>query len=87
LIAQLDALVECGNTVILVEHDMRVVATSDWVIDISPGPGDVGGRIMASATPAEVAANRASHTATYLACAIGEAGAGAPTQTRADAAA
>ena len=53
--AQLDGLVEAGNTVIVVEHDMRVVAGSDWVIDIGPGAGDEGGRIVAAGTPAEVA--------------------------------
>ena len=44
LMAQLDGLVDAGNTVIVVEHDMRVVAASDWVIDIGPGAGDEGGR-------------------------------------------
>ena len=52
LVAQLDGLVESGNTVIVVEHDMRVVAASDWVIDIGPGAGEEGGRIVASGTPA-----------------------------------
>ena len=55
LIAQLDGLVESGNTVIVVEHDMRVVAGSDWVMDIGPGAGDEGGRVVAFGTPAEVA--------------------------------
>ena len=55
LVAQLDALVDAGNTVICVEHDMRVVAASDWVIDIGPGAGDEGGRIVAQGTPAELA--------------------------------
>ena len=53
--AQLDGLVDAGNTVIVVEHDMRVVAGSDWVIDIGPGAGDEGGRVVASGPPAEVA--------------------------------
>ncbi len=47
LMAQLDALVEAGNTVIVVEHDMRVVAASDWVMDIGPGAGDEGGHVVA----------------------------------------
>jgi excinuclease ABC subunit A len=67
LIAQLDGLVEAGNTVIVVEHDMRVVAGSDWVIDIGPGAGDEGGRVVASGTPAEVSKAPRSRTATYLA--------------------
>jgi excinuclease ABC subunit A len=67
LMVQLDGLVESGNTVIVVEHDMRVVAGSDWVIDIGPGAGDEGGRIVAEGAPAEVARNPASRTAPYLA--------------------
>ena len=55
LLAQLDGLVEAGNTVIVVEHDMAVVAASDWVIDIGPGAGDEGGRVVAAAPPREVA--------------------------------
>jgi excinuclease ABC subunit A len=67
LMTQLDGLVEAGNTVILVEHDMRVVAASDWVIDIGPGAGDEGGRVVVAGTPAEVAASSASRTAPFLA--------------------
>jgi excinuclease ABC subunit A len=71
LMAQLDALVESGNTVIVVEHDMRVVAASDWVIDVGPGAGDDGGRIVAAGPPAEVALSAASRTAPYLARFLG----------------
>jgi excinuclease ABC subunit A len=67
LMAQLDALVEAGNTVIVVEHDMRVVAASDWVMDIGPGAGEEGGHVVASGTPCEVAKTSASRTAAYLA--------------------
>jgi excinuclease ABC subunit A len=67
LIAQLDGLVSAGNTVICVEHDMRVVAESDWVIDIGPGAGEEGGQVVASAPPAVVAKSRLSRTAPYLA--------------------
>jgi excinuclease ABC subunit A len=67
LMTQLDGLVESGNTVIVVEHDMRVVAGSDWVIDVGPGAGEDGGRIVASGRPAEVAKAPASRTAPYLA--------------------
>ena len=66
LMTQLDGLVEAGNTVIVVEHDMRVVAGSDWVIDMGPGAGEDGGQIVASGTPVEVAASAASRTAPYL---------------------
>jgi excinuclease ABC subunit A len=67
LMTQLDGLVESGNTVIVVEHDMRVVAGSDWVMDIGPGAGDEGGRVVAAGPPAVVAKHAASRTAPYLA--------------------
>ena len=67
LVAQLDGLVESGNTVIVVEHDMRVVAASDHIIDIGPGAGEEGGRVVASGTPADVSSARESRTAPYLA--------------------
>jgi excinuclease ABC subunit A len=67
LVAQLEDLVAAGNTVIVVEHDMRVVAASDWVIDVGPGAGDEGGRVVAEGTPAEVAKAGESRTAPYLA--------------------
>ena len=67
LMVQLDGLVEAGNTIILVEHDMRVVAGSDWVIDIGPGAGEEGGRVVTAGTPAEVAKSSKSRTAPYLA--------------------
>ncbi|MEO8653780.1 MAG: excinuclease ABC subunit A, partial [Ramlibacter sp.] len=73
LLAQLQRLVAEGNTVIVVEHEMRVVAQSDWVIDIGPGAGHEGGRIVARGTPGEVAAVRASRTAPYLAECLDEA--------------
>ena len=67
LMTQLDGLVESGNTVIVVEHDMRVVAASDYVIDIGPGAGEEGGRVVAAGTPAEVARTSKSQTAPFLA--------------------
>jgi len=67
LMLQLDGLVEAGNTVIVVEHDMRVVAASDWVIDMGPGAGDEGGRIVVAGRPEDVARSRQSKTAPYLA--------------------
>ncbi|MFL9917020.1 excinuclease ABC subunit UvrA [Paraburkholderia fungorum] len=66
LMVQLQGLVDAGNTVVVVEHDMRVAAQSDWVIDVGPGAGDAGGTIVASGTPAEVARAKESRTATYL---------------------
>jgi excinuclease ABC subunit A len=66
LLKQLNALVDGGHTVIVVEHEMRVVAQSDWVIDIGPGAGDKGGSIVASGTPEKVIKARNSRTAPFL---------------------
>jgi excinuclease ABC subunit A len=70
LMVQLQGLVDHGNTVIVVEHDMRVVAHSDHVIDVGPGAGEEGGRIVAAGPPETVARTRSSRTAPYLARAI-----------------
>ncbi|OPC72616.1 excinuclease ABC subunit A [Elizabethkingia miricola] len=67
LIGQLNFLVDAGNTVITVEHDMHVVASSDWVIDLGPGAGKDGGKIIAEGAPGDVAKNKQSKTAKYLA--------------------
>ncbi|MDV6167150.1 excinuclease ABC subunit UvrA [Flavobacterium sp. DG1-102-2] len=67
LMIQLKGLVAAGNTVIVVEHDMEVIAASDWVIDIGPGAGTKGGTIVAQGTPKDVSKNKASITAPYLA--------------------
>jgi excinuclease ABC subunit A len=69
LMAQLHRLVDAGNTVIVVEHEMDVVAGADWVIDLGPGGGDAGGRIMIAGPPAVVARSQESRTAPYLAAA------------------
>ncbi|MFC5930644.1 excinuclease ABC subunit UvrA [Cryobacterium melibiosiphilum] len=70
LLAQLNRLVDAGNTVVVVEHDMRVVAAADWVIDLGPSGGDAGGRIQVAGTPAHVAAHPTSATAPYLSAAL-----------------
>ena len=67
LMVQLDGLVKAGNTVILIEHDMRVVAGSDWVIDMGPGAGEEGGRVVLAGKPNEIAKSSNSRTAPYLA--------------------
>lgn len=66
LLSQLNHLVEAGHTVIVVEHEMRVVAQSDWVIDIGPGAGDRGGKVVVSGTPQKVAKSKGSRTAPFL---------------------
>ncbi len=70
LMAQLHGLVDSGNTVVVVEHEMAVVAAADWVIDLGPSGGDAGGRIVATGTAADVAGSTASRTAPYLAAAL-----------------
>ncbi|MCE0911810.1 excinuclease ABC subunit A [Pseudomonas sp. FYR_2] len=70
LLVQLNRLVDGGHSVVVVEHDMRVVAQSDWVIDIGPGAGDAGGKVVVSGTPQVVAGCAASRTAAFLAEAL-----------------
>ncbi|WP_197283558.1 excinuclease ABC subunit UvrA [Mycobacterium sp. Marseille-P9652] len=64
---QLHRLVDAGNTVVVAEHDMRMVAGADWVIDLGPGAGSNGGRVVAAGAPAQVARAEHSRTAPYLA--------------------
>jgi excinuclease ABC subunit A len=66
LMAQLHGLVDAGNTVVVVEHDLRVVADVDWVIDVGPGAGEQGGQIVATGTPEQVSRSKDGKTATYL---------------------
>ena len=67
LLEVLHALVDQGNTVIVIEHNLEVIKTADYIIDIGPEGGDGGGRIVASGTPEEVAQVKESYTAKYLA--------------------
>lgn len=77
LLVHLQHLVDAGNTVVMVEHDMRVVAQADWVIDMGPGAGDLGGSVVAQGTPRAVASANGSTTSSYLAAAIASRDAGA----------
>jgi excinuclease ABC subunit A len=67
LLQQLHRLVAAGNTVVLVEHDLDAIATADWVIDLGPGGGDAGGRVVVTGPPAKVAKAKGSATGRYLA--------------------
>jgi excinuclease ABC subunit A len=71
LVAQLHGLVDAGNTVVVVEHDMQVVAGSDWVIDVGPGAGEEGGHVVCAGPPTVVARAPKSRTAPYLARVLG----------------
>ncbi|MCC6474899.1 MAG: excinuclease ABC subunit UvrA, partial [Burkholderiales bacterium] len=66
LLRVLHALRDRGNTVVVIEHNMDVIKTADWVIDLGPEGGDGGGRIVAAGTPEEIAAHPQSHTGRYL---------------------
>ncbi|MFF0745984.1 ATP-binding cassette domain-containing protein [Streptomyces sp. NPDC004111] len=77
LMRQLHGLVEAGNSVVVVEHDMSVVAGADWVLDLGPGGGEAGGLVVAEGPPREVARCAGSRTAPYLAREFAGAGAGA----------
>lgn len=67
LLVQLQRLVDAGNTVVMIEHDMHAVAQADWVIDVGPGAGFAGGRIVSVGTPLQVAMAKGSQTAPFLA--------------------
>jgi excinuclease ABC subunit A len=70
LLNVLHRLRDAGNTVLVIEHNLDVVKTADWVLDLGPEGGDAGGRIVGEGTPEEIAANPASHTGRYLARAL-----------------
>lgn len=75
LVTHLQTLVDAGNTVVMVELDMRVVAASDHVIDLGPGAGEDGGTVVASGTPAQVAEGGVGASAKYLTAALEESAA------------
>ena len=66
LLEVLHALIDQGNSIIVIEHNLEVIKTADWVIDLGPEGGDGGGQIVASGTPEEVAATKGSYTGEYL---------------------
>ena len=67
LLDVLHALVDQGNTVVVIEHNLEVIKTADWIIDLGPGGGDAGGRIIAEGTPEQVARIEGSYTGDYVA--------------------
>ena len=67
LLEVLHALVDQGNTVVVIEHNLEVIKTADWILDLGPEGGDGGGRIVAEGTPEDIAANPGSYTGRFLA--------------------
>ena len=66
LLEVLHALVETGNTVLVIEHNLEVIKTADWIIDLGPEGGDAGGHIVATGTPEDIVASGESYTGDYL---------------------
>ena len=62
----LDRLVDAGHTVVVIEHNLEVIKTADWIIDLGPEGGENGGRIVAQGTPEEVAGTEGSYTGAFL---------------------
>jgi excinuclease ABC subunit A len=71
LLQVLGRLVDAGNTVVVIEHNLDVIKSADWVIDLGPEGGAAGGDLVKAGTPEEVARSRASHTGRYLRHALG----------------
>ena len=66
LLEVLHELVDQGNTVIVIEHNLEVIKTADWIVDLGPEGGDAGGNVVAIGTPEEIAATPQSYTGQYL---------------------
>jgi len=66
LLNVLNTLVERGNTVVVIEHNMDVIKTADWIIDLGPEGGDAGGEVIATGTPEKIARNPKSYTGRFL---------------------
>lgn len=81
LVTRMQTLVDAGNTVVMVELDMRVIAEADHVIDLGPGAGDNGGQVVATGTPAEASTSSQSASARYLAVVLEEAAAVSAAET------
>ncbi len=63
----MNKLVDRGNTVLIIEHNLEVIKSADWIVDLGPEGGDKGGEIIAEGAPAQVAKNKKSYTGQYLA--------------------
>jgi len=83
LLQVLHRLVEHGNTVVVIEHNLEVIKTADWILDLGPEGGDGGGRIVAAGTPEQVAQVPESYTGAFLAAHLGRRGQGRDQKRRA----
>src|SRR5687768_5218465 len=72
LLRVLHRLRDHGNTVVVIEHNLDVIKTADWIIDLGPEGGDGGGRVIAEGTPEDVVKNQASYTGRYLESVLGK---------------
>jgi excinuclease ABC subunit A len=66
LVDVLQRLVDAGHSVVVIEHNLELIAEADWVIDLGPEGGEAGGRIVAQGTPEQIARNKSSHTGRFL---------------------
>ena len=73
---------DAGNSLIVIEHNLDVVKTADYIVDLGPEGGDEGGRVVASGTPEEIAADPASHTGEYLRPLLGAVPAAKPAKAK-----
>src|SRR5205823_475188 len=71
LLSVLERLVAAGNTVLVIEHNLDVIKTADWIIDLGPEGGDAGGEVVAAGAPEEIAKDPSSYTGTFLADVLG----------------
>ncbi len=72
LVSVLNRLVDAGNTVVIIEHNLDIIKVADWIIDLGPEGGDAGGEIVAEGTPEQVAQIEASYTGQFLKCVLGK---------------
>ena len=82
LLKVLHRLVDTGNTVLLIEHNLDVIKNSDWIVDLGPGAGDSGGYVIATGTPEDIASNPDSFTGIYLGKGLAAGRANAAVQRR-----
>ena len=82
LLKSFDALLAAGHSIVVVEHNLDVIASADWVIDLGPDAGDEGGRVVFSGTPEDLAAHGSGFTAEYLRKSLSVTQPGSSTQLR-----